>query len=180
MPWGRITLAVLASGVVSSLTDWLFMGDWLYKRFDRHPEIWRYRGGQGESRAILWSSLLPFLTCGVFVLVCSRLHLFLYRETFKLALAIWLIQTGKNALGQNSLAIASKATGGLHLNTMRDRTIEKALDSIGGEIHAQYTLGYRPPGDEPSGFHDIKVVVDRPGVTVRSRPGYYLPPPDSD
>jgi VWFA-related protein len=97
-----------------------------------------------------------------------------------LALAIWLIKTGKNALGQNSLAIASKATGGLHLNTVRDRTIERALDSIGGEIHAQYTLGYRPPGNEPSGFHDIKVVVDRPGVTVRSRPGYYLPPPDSD
>ena len=97
-----------------------------------------------------------------------------------LALAIWLIKTGKNALGPNSLEIASKATGGLHLNTMRDRTIERALDSIGGEIHAQYTLGYRPPGDEPSGFHDIKVVVDRPGVTVRSRPGYYLPPPDSD
>ncbi|MFZ0772185.1 MAG: hypothetical protein WCA49_03075 [Candidatus Sulfotelmatobacter sp.] len=91
MPWGRIALAVLASGVVSSLTDWLFMGDWLYKRYDRHPEIWRYQGGQGESKAILWSSVLPFLTCGVFVLVCSRLHLFLYRETFKLALAIWLI-----------------------------------------------------------------------------------------
>ncbi len=67
------------------------MGDWLYKRFDRHPEIWRYPGGQGENKAILWSSLLPFLTCGVFVLVCSRLHLILFRETFKLALAIWLI-----------------------------------------------------------------------------------------
>src|SRR5208282_3304928 len=91
MPWGRIALAVLASGVVSSLTDWLFMGDWLYKRFDRHPEIWRYRGGQGENRAILWSSLLPFLTCGVFVLVCFGLHLHSYRGTFKLALAIWLI-----------------------------------------------------------------------------------------
>jgi hypothetical protein len=91
MPWYRIAAAVVAGGMVSSLTDWLFMGDWLYKRYDRHPEIWRYRGGQGESRAILWSSVLPFLTCGVFVLVCSRLHLFLYRETFKLALAIWLI-----------------------------------------------------------------------------------------
>jgi hypothetical protein len=91
MPWGRIALAVLASAVVSSLTDWLFMGDWLYKRYDRNPEIWRHPAGQGESQAILWSSLLPFLTCGVFVLLCSRLHLLLYRETFKLALAIWLI-----------------------------------------------------------------------------------------
>jgi hypothetical protein len=91
MPWGRIALAVLASGFVSSLTDWLFAGDWLYKRYDRNPEIWRYRGGQGEGKAILWSSLLPFLTCGVFVLVCGRLHFNTYHETLKLALVIWLI-----------------------------------------------------------------------------------------
>lgn len=97
-----------------------------------------------------------------------------------LAVAVWLVKTGKNAVGPNSLAIASKATGGLHLNTMKDRSIEKALDEIGGELHAQYTLGYRPPGNEPSGYHEIKVVVDRPAVTVRTRPGYYLPPPETD
>jgi hypothetical protein len=91
MPWVRIALAVLASGFLSSLTDWLFAGDWLYKRYDRHPEIWRYQGGQGESTAILWSSLFPFLTCCVFVLLCSGLHLHTYRATFKLAVAIWLI-----------------------------------------------------------------------------------------
>jgi hypothetical protein len=86
-----MALAVLASGIVSSLTDWLFAGDWLYKRFDRNPEIWRYPGGQGENKAILWSSLLPFVTCSVFVLVCEGLHLHSYRGTFKLAVAIWLI-----------------------------------------------------------------------------------------
>jgi hypothetical protein len=59
---------------------------------------------------------------------------------------------------------------------MKDRSIEKAMDEIGGELHAQYTLGYRPPGDEPSGFHEIRVTVDRPGVKLRTRPGYYLPP----
>ncbi len=91
MAWGRIALAVVGSGVVSSLTDWLFMGDWLYKRYDRNPEIWRYSGGQGENKAILWSSLLPFVTCGVFVLLCGGLHLHSYRGTLKLALAIWLI-----------------------------------------------------------------------------------------
>ena len=31
-----------------------------------------------------------------------------------LALAVWLVKTGKNAIGPNSLDIASKATGGLH------------------------------------------------------------------
>jgi hypothetical protein len=91
MPWGRIALAVLASGFVSSMTDWLFMGDWLYKCYDRNPEIWRYRGGQGEGKAILWSSVFPFLTCGVFVIASACLHLHSYCETFPLAVAIWLI-----------------------------------------------------------------------------------------
>jgi VWFA-related protein len=96
-----------------------------------------------------------------------------------LALAVWLVKTGKNAIGPNSLDIASKATGGLHVNTMKDNSIQKAMDEIGGELHAQYTLGYRPPGDEPTGYHEIKVEIDRPGATVRTRPGYYIAPPES-
>lgn len=96
-----------------------------------------------------------------------------------MALIVWLVKTGKNALGPNSLEIASKATGGLHVNTMKDRSIQTAMDAIGGELHAQYTIGYRPPRDEPSGYHEIKVTVDRPGVDVRTRPGYYITPPDS-
>jgi len=95
------------------------------------------------------------------------------------ALLIWLVKTGKNAIGSNSLEIASKATGGLHVSTMHDRSLQKAMDAIGGELHAQYTLGYRPPGDEPSGYHQIKITVDQPGVKVRTRPGYYIPPPES-
>ncbi|HWZ53534.1 MAG TPA: VWA domain-containing protein [Candidatus Acidoferrales bacterium] len=96
------------------------------------------------------------------------------------ALAIWLVKTGRNAVGPNSLAIASKATGGMFLNAKRDSTIQKAVDAIGGEIHAQYSLGYRPGGEVASGYHEIKVTVDRPGVSVRTRPGYYLPPPPGD
>jgi VWFA-related protein len=95
------------------------------------------------------------------------------------AIALWLIKTGKNAVGPNALSIASKATGGLHVNVKRDGTIQKAMDAIGGEIHAQYTLGYRPSKDLPYGYHEIKVLVDRPGVSVRTRPGYYLSPPES-
>ena len=97
-----------------------------------------------------------------------------------LAIAMWLVKTGKNAIGPNSLAIASKATGGMFLNAKRDRTIQKAVDEIGGEIHAQYSLGYRPPPNVESGYHEIKVTVDREGVSVRTRPGYYLPPPPAD
>jgi VWFA-related protein len=96
-----------------------------------------------------------------------------------LALVVWMVQRAANAVGQNSLELAAVATGGLSLSTFRDRSIEKALDQIGGELHAQYLLSYRPAGTDPSGYHEIKVEVTRPGVKVRSRPGYYVAPPES-
>ncbi len=75
------------------------------------------------------------------------------------------------------LAIASKATGGPYTNPVKDRSIEKGMDAIGGELHAQYTISYRPSGEEDlDGYHEIKVLVDRPNVTVRARPGYYIAP----
>jgi VWFA-related protein len=94
-----------------------------------------------------------------------------------MALAVWLLETGKNAIGPNALAVASESTGGLNIHTMRDRSIEKAIDAIGGELHAQYTVGYIPPDDAGSGYHEIKVTVDQPDVTVRTRPGYYSAEP---
>ena len=33
MSWARFALTVLTGGIVSSLTDWLFMGDFLYRRY---------------------------------------------------------------------------------------------------------------------------------------------------
>jgi hypothetical protein len=91
MNWGRFAVGVLASGFLSSMTDWLFMGDWLYKSYDRNPEIWRYPAGKGENKAILWSSLLPFLTCAVFILTCRFLRINSSRNALELAGAIWLI-----------------------------------------------------------------------------------------
>jgi VWFA-related protein len=93
------------------------------------------------------------------------------------ALALWLVETGKNLITPNALEVASKATGGLHVNVRKDGTIEKAMDAIGGELHAEYSISYHLPGDESSGYHEIKVTVDEPGLTVRTRPGYYIAPP---
>jgi VWFA-related protein len=93
------------------------------------------------------------------------------------ALAVWLVRTGMNLVTPNSLAVSSKATGGLHVNVLKDNTIQQAMDSIGGELHAEYTISYHPPGDEPSGYHEIKITVNKPGLTVRTRPGYYIAPP---
>lgn len=95
-----------------------------------------------------------------------------------LAAIIWAVTRLTDAVGENALTLASAGTGGQHLATFRDRSIESAIDQIGGELHAQYTLAYRPTGTSGSGFHEIKVQVRRPGVTVRARPGYYLAPPE--
>lgn len=86
----RFVFAVLTGGVVASMTDWLFMGDLVYKRFDKHPEIWRFPGGQGESKAIALSAALPFLTCAVFDILCVYLHLFAWSSILILALSLWI------------------------------------------------------------------------------------------
>ena len=86
----RFVFAVLAGGIVASMTDWLFMGDLVYKRFDKHPEIWRFPGGQGESKAIALSAALPFLTCAVFDFLCVHQHLFTRSSILILALCLWI------------------------------------------------------------------------------------------
>jgi len=91
MNWIRVALTVFAGGLVASLSDWLFMGDWLYKRYNQYSEIWRYPHGQGEMKAIAWYTPLPFVTCAAFTLLCARLSLHSYSATLKLALAIWLV-----------------------------------------------------------------------------------------
>ena len=90
-----------------------------------------------------------------------------------LALAIWVIQHATEPVRENALELAAAATGGSHQSPVRDRSIETAIDEIAGELHAQYTLSYRP-SETAAGYHEIKVLVDRSGAVVRSRPGYYL------
>lgn len=92
---------------------------------------------------------------------------------------IWAVQHVKDKVTAHPLALAATATGGAHLPTFKDRSIEKALDEIGGELHAQYSISYAPTGRDETGYHEIKVHVDRKGLKVRARPGYYIAPPEN-
>jgi len=85
--------------------------------------------------------------------------------------AVWAIQHAENQVQDHALQVAAIATGGAHLSTFRDRSIEKAIDEIG----AEYNLSYSPTDAENPGYHDILVTVDRQDLKVRARPGYYLP-----
>lgn len=90
MNWARpgaILAIIVGAGMVSSLSDWLFAGDWIHRRYT-YPEVWR-QGGEG--RAIALTSPLPFVTCAVFALVAARLGLHSVSSTLKLAVAVWAI-----------------------------------------------------------------------------------------
>lgn len=91
--------------------------------------------------------------------------------------ALWLLERGTNEVKHHQLEIAAAATGGIGYRAFRDSTLLEALDRIGGELHAQYVLTYRPNAPRSIGFHRIKVTVSRPGVFMRARPGYYATPP---
>jgi hypothetical protein len=95
-----------------------------------------------------------------------------------LALVEELVKHGLNLVTQQALAAASAATGGDDISTFRDRSIEPAMDRIGSDLHAQYTLAYAAPLHGPFGYHDITVTISRPGYNIRTRPGYFLEPPN--
>jgi VWFA-related protein len=88
--------------------------------------------------------------------------------------AFWLIERGTNQISNHQLDVAAAATGGIHYGAARDSAMRNAFDKIGGELHAQYIVSYRPRGQRSVGYHRINVTVSRPDVSVRARPGYYL------
>ena len=66
-------------------------------------------------------------------------------------------------------------TGGQVYNFASDRALESAITDIGKDLNSQYLLSYSPTSEtqkEP-GFHNIRVAVNRPGLKIRTRPGYW-------
>lgn len=64
------------------------------------------------------------------------------------------------------------ASGGRAFQVPDLRLLPGVLDTIAGELRAQYLVGYTPRSDARPGWRSIRVTVDRPGVTVRARDGY--------
>jgi hypothetical protein len=66
-------------------------------------------------------------------------------------------------------------TGGRVYDFVTERGLEKAITDIGQDLNNQYVLSYRLTDETKSepGFHNIVVRVDRPGLVIRTRPGYW-------
>src|SRR3979411_1413351 len=91
MPWIHILEASVIGGIVTSLTDWLFAGDWLKAFYNKHPEVWRFVAGKGEGVAIACASPRPCLPWAIFARVYAKLGLHTTSSALKLAMALWVM-----------------------------------------------------------------------------------------
>jgi Ca-activated chloride channel family protein len=70
----------------------------------------------------------------------------------------------------------TKETGGKAYFPSSPSEVVDVCESIAADVRHQYTLGYEPSTDAPSGFRKISVSVTAPGrgkLSVRSRTGYF-------
>jgi VWFA-related protein len=84
-----------------------------------------------------------------------------------------LTRTAAAAEGADPFTVLAAATGGTQLHFRKQGQLENAVAIIGLELHSSYTLSFSP-GDEPAGYHNLRVEVDLPGATAHTRPGYWL------
>ena len=75
-------------------------------------------------------------------------------------------------LRQDVLGAISASTGGRLV--VRTDGFDRAVESIFGEYRSFYMVGFQPASTRYDGkFHEIDVRVNRPGVTVLARGGYF-------
>jgi len=72
--------------------------------------------------------------------------------------------------GRGGLDMLSRQTGGLLVSNSNDFGLNRVVRDQEG----YYLIGYRPAGDTfDKHFHHLKAQVKRPGLTVRTREGYF-------
>ena len=80
----------------------------------------------------------------------------------------------KSLFVDDTLDVFTRFTGGKEYAFVSEKSLERAIQGISQELHSQYLLSYSPNNQEEGGFHEIRVVVNRPNLEVRTRPGYWV------
>ena len=71
---------------------------------------------------------------------------------------------------RGGMSLLAKQTGGLMISNSNDLQLDRVVDSESG----YYVLGYRPSNETFNrAFHRIKVRLSTPGLTLRTREGFY-------
>lgn len=73
------------------------------------------------------------------------------------------------------LKVLAVESGGLAVSPSND--LASQIEQCAREATAYYTIGFTPPpADGPNEYHELKVRVDKPGLTARTDTGYYNQP----
>ncbi len=86
----RYVLAVGASGVATSFTDWIFMGKLFHAKYLETPETWRMTPGQSEMGKIVASSLLGVVSCAAFIWLARWTDALTVRSELHMAELVWV------------------------------------------------------------------------------------------
>lgn len=74
-----------------------------------------------------------------------------------------------------SLKVLAVQSGGRVVGPDNDLTAQ--INACVQDAAAFYTLSFDPPkADRANEYHDLKVTVDKPGLSARTRTGYYNQP----
>jgi len=87
-----------------------------------------------------------------------------------------LLATGemvRSTIAKSALEFYAGRTGGVCYSHWSKKAVQDELNRIANEIQSQYEIAYVPHAPSGNGFHRIEVRVDRGGVKVRTRPGYF-------
>jgi VWFA-related protein len=85
-----------------------------------------------------------------------------------------LFDMGKGVFVDRPVEAVVRYTGGRTYDFVKQQALERAIADLGEELQSQYLLSYSPNNQDQGGFHEIVVEVNRPGLSIRTRPGYWV------
>ena len=80
----------------------------------------------------------------------------------------------KSVFVPNPLDVYTRYTGGREFSFKNQKGLDHDVQTIGDELHSQYMLTYLPNNQTEGGYHKITVEVNKPGLKVRTRDGYWI------
>ena len=84
-------------------------------------------------------------------------------------------KANKTAPANLSLKVIAVQSGGVVVPPSND--VASSIDACLRDANVFYTLTFEPPpADGPNQYHELKVKIDRPGLTARTNTGYYDQP----
>jgi VWFA-related protein len=88
---------------------------------------------------------------------------------------IEIYRDAKGIFKRNAVEVFTLGTGGSEFSYYLHHGLEDAIERIGEQLHAEYTVSYSPNNKDEGGFHEISVYVSSQlARRVQARPGYWV------